>query len=128
MAAWTTGSSVFFVTLVVCQLGHLLSMRRKDSPYFSDVKGATAWEKVVNAVCGIRIYPRILLAWAAAMGTAVIVTEIPALQYICTTDSVPALYWGYSFAWAVALFVLAEVRKWCIWYSPKGWVARLSGF
>ena len=87
-AAWNTGSSVFFVTLVVCQLGHLLSMRRKDSPYFSDVAGDTLWQKLRNAVASIRFRPTVLLAWAAAMATAVIVTEVPALQYICGTAHV----------------------------------------
>lgn len=37
--AANAASSVFFLTLVVCQMGHLLSIRKK-APYFSEVNAS----------------------------------------------------------------------------------------
>lgn len=128
LSAWTTGASVYFVTLVICQLGHLLSMRRKDSPYFSDITGATRLEWVRNAAFSVRVMPTIIFAWAAAIVTTVVITEVPGLQALCNTAHVPGEYWGYAVIWSVALFVLAEARKWVIFYRPKGFVAWFTGF
>lgn len=34
--ALNTASSIFFITIIVCQLGNYMSVRRRCSPYFSD--------------------------------------------------------------------------------------------
>lgn len=128
-AALNTGSSIFFVTLVLCQLGHLLSIRRKDSPYFSDIPGDTWGAWLRNCVSsGITHRWNVLLAWAAELLTIVIITEIPVLQQWCGTAHVPGLYWAYAVAWSIAIFVIAEGRKWAIQHRPNGIVAKMTGF
>ena len=58
------------------------------------------------------------MAWAGALATAVLVTEVPWLQTYCQTAHVPAAFWGYAFAWSAAIFAVAEGRKWLIRVAP----------
>jgi len=46
------------------------------------------------------------------MLTAVFFTEVPLVQTSCGTDSVPGFYWGLAIAFSVAIFLIAEARKW----------------
>jgi hypothetical protein len=107
-------------------MGHLLSVRRR-TPYFSELLGAkTATERIGMLRAAFTPRWQILLAWAGAMVTAVIFNEIPALQVPCATASVPAQFWFIGFAWSVAIFLVAEARKWLIYLYPKSWLGRLA--
>jgi sodium/potassium-transporting ATPase subunit alpha len=119
LAAGTTASSVFYVTLIVSQLAHLLSIRRSETPYFSDLRGFNSWSEFFAALPAHFIPPAaILWAWAGAIATALILTEVPAIQQLVGTDHVPGTYWGYAFAWAALVFVLLEARKWFVYLFP----------
>lgn len=122
--ALNTASSIFFVSLVAGQFFHLLSVRRSQSPYFSEVKGATPLEWLANAAATVQPRANILLAWLAAVVTAVLFTEVPWLQAVCQTGSVPALYWVYAFLFSFGVFCAGEARKWLIHLSPEGGLVR----
>lgn len=122
-------SSVFFVALIVSQMGHLLSIRRK-SPYFSDAIMGTGGGGVAARVCAElkESIPRyeIVLAMCLSALTANFFIEIPLLQNACGTGSVPALYWGMAFGWSALWFMLGEIRKWIILLFPNSWVAKTA--
>ena len=80
VSALNTASSIFFVTLVVSQMGHLLSVRRIRTPYFSEVRGSTVFEWLANAADTIRPRTNIVMVWAGALTVAVLLTEVTWLQ------------------------------------------------
>ena len=52
LPSYPQASSVFFIVLIVCQWGHLISIRRR-SPYFSDaIMGVSAEETTGGAAGG----------------------------------------------------------------------------
>jgi Cation transporting ATPase, C-terminus len=116
-AAAITGSSVYFITLVLGQAAHLLSIRVK-TPYYSaaitstaDYTGLSLFTRLQLAVRGTRPLARVLAAWSGALVVALSMTEVPPLQDACGTGSAPAENWGYAVGWAIACFIVAEVRK-----------------
>jgi len=128
-AAANVASSVFFVTLIVCQMGHVMSIRRK-TPYFSDAilgeGDGGVWNRLWKKILSIRPIYRILLAWSAAVVIANIFNEIPAVQSACGTGSVPARNWGIAIGWSFLVFLLDQCRKWIVILYPKSIVAKLS--
>ena len=136
-----TGSSVFFIVLIICQWGHLCSIRR-SSPYFSDSimdtqkKGGTLLGRLCEELgqsCPKRsiVLVSLLFFYRKSLGvikeffsfsqaillsalTGVFFTEVPLVQVTCGTDSVPPFYWGLGIAFSVAIFLVAEVFKWVI--------------
>lgn len=130
-AAANQASSVFFVTLIVTQWGHLLAIRRK-TPYFSaaylNVEGSKdsffvrLWKEIISS----RPIPRILMAWAGAALVANLFNETPTIQVACGTSSVPGRYWGIAIGWSILCFSVNEVRKWIVLIFPDSWVAKVS--
>ena len=128
VAAANVGGSVFFVVLVVCQMGHLLTIRRK-TPYFYDavVNGDRNRNLLVRILCELWTYRpllRVVLAWVGAVVVALIFTEIPSLQASCFTGSVPGRYWGMSVGWSVLCFALNELRKWIVVFYPNSAIGK----
>ena len=129
--ASNVASSVFFVTLVVSQMGHLLSIRRK-TPYFSDAimdvdgDGGSVFSRIWKELLQSRPLPAIIIAWIVAVVIANIFNEIPSVQVACGTGSVPALYWGLAFGWSAMCFVVAEIRKWIILLYPNSIIGKTA--
>ena len=132
----TQASSVFFVVLIVCQWGHLISIRRR-SPYFSDaIMGtdeATAGGTKANVYT--RIYrellesrPRLWIVGAIMISALVgiIFTEIPLLWLYCGTAHVPSQYWGMAIGFSMGVFTLGEIRKWIVLLFPESIIARTA--
>ncbi len=122
-AAAKQGSSVYFMTVVVAQMGHLLSIRRK-TPYF-----------YAAATCAAPCWPRsdwwrdvrwpVVVAWVASVATVLFFNEIPVFQQYCNTASVPARQWGLAVGWSALWFAIAEIRKWVVTLFPNSFVGRL---
>ena len=85
-AAITSASSVFFTVLVVAQMGHLLSVRRKI-PYFADacVPGLSPRERAQRILRGFKPRFSIVCAWVVSVITMNALNEGPALQSLCGT-------------------------------------------
>ena len=137
-AASATASSVFFVTLVVSQMGHLLSIRRK-TPYFSDaiintdamtgqgqVDSRGVWTRIGLEIAVSRPLPAVLLAWGGAVIAASLFTEVPSIQSACGTAHVPAKFWGLAFGWSACWFALGEIRKWIILSHPNSILSKTA--
>jgi sodium/potassium-transporting ATPase subunit alpha len=137
--ASNVASSVFFVTLVVAQWGHLISIRRK-TPYFSDsilrrayTTSSTSnqpdhtsiWMRMWRELLDCPPRPPVVAAIICSGATAVFFTEVPIVQVSCGTGSVAPRYWGMAIGWSLLWFVVAEIRKWIILLFPDSWFVRL---
>ena len=125
------GSSVFFLTLVISQMGHLVSIRKK-TPYFSDAiinvdnLEGNIWIRIWKEICQSPPLPAILIAWIISITTILIFTEIPAVQEVCGTGKAPSAYWGMAVGWSVLWFIIAEIRKWIIILCPSSFIGRTA--
>jgi len=128
-AAQSTASSIFFVTLIVAQMGHLLSIRRK-TPYFSDAilgsGGGGVLARIWKELKESKPLPAILIAWIGAVCTANLFNEVPAIQKACGTSHVPPKFWAIAFGWSACWFVIGEVRKWIILIFPNSIIAKMA--
>ena len=111
-------------------MGHMLSVRRSRTPYFSEITGASPAQWLRNAAASLRPldHLNVVGVWGLSFLVGAIITEVPTLQYYCQTAHVPGEYWGYAVAWSMAIFALGELRKWAILLSPLCAVARLTGW
>lgn len=141
VAAANVGSSLFYVTIVVGQMGHLLSIRRK-TPYFYDAIMQTEESKLTlhSSAKGVddrnvlmRMYDElrcsavqwpVLAAWCGTILTANFFNYIPVFQQYCGTGVVPGKYWGMAVGWAVLWFTVAEIRKWIVVLYPESFIGR----
>jgi magnesium-transporting ATPase (P-type) len=120
---WKTVSTVYMVTIVVAQMAHLVSIRRKRPYFYSEVMGAV--EGLCRCSACVSHWPTTY----AILGSAIILVVflyVPLFNAYCRTAPVSPDFWGLAVAWAVLWFVLAEVRKWVIALYPHSWVGRLA--
>jgi sodium/potassium-transporting ATPase subunit alpha len=132
-AAAKVGSSVFYITIVCGQMGHLLSIRRK-TPYFYDAIMATQpgsenknifvriWEEISTS----EIRFPVLAAWTGAVCTTFILNDIKFFQDDCGTGVVPGRFWGMAIGWSILWFIIAEIRKWLIFLFPESIIAKTA--
>lgn len=110
-----TGQSVTFITLVILQWGNVLCTRNRK---ISIIEGDP-----------IRAKRRNLWVFAgmfAAFITAVIVTEVPVIQNVMQTGSVPLKYWLLPLPLTFAVMAMEETRKLIVRVYPKSCIGRLS--
>lgn len=130
MAASAVGSSVFYTTLVVSQIGHLISIRRR-TPYFSDAILNTdnssdsllirLWNEFKYSTPPLPIIFAILFA----ISIANFWNEVPAIQAAVGTGSVPGSNWGIAIGFSLIVFICGEVRKWLIVLLPPAQAKKL---
>jgi hypothetical protein len=120
---------VFFVTLIVSQWGHLLSVRRK-SPYFyqsildTEKQGGWMIVRIWRELLSSPPRAPLVIAIILSALTANFFNEIPALQTACGTGSVPSKYWGIAIGFSVGIFFVAEIRKWIILTFPNSIIVK----
>ena len=139
--ALNIASTVFYVTIVITQMGHLLSIRRK-TPYFYDAIlntlahtqlpcYATASSSTANVFvrlwnelhCSSIRWP-IVMAWIGSICTLIFFLYIPVFQDYCGMAPIPGMFWGYAIGWSLLWFIVAEVRKWLIILYPDSIIAK----
>jgi sodium/potassium-transporting ATPase subunit alpha len=111
----TTGQSVYFVTLVILQLGNILSIRNKR---MSILQADPLRKKRRN--------PWLLISACISISIAVFVTEEPGIQSLFGTASVPWEFWLIPFPLALGILVMDEMRKLCVRTWPNGLLARIA--
>lgn len=110
-----SGQSVTFITLVILQWGNVLCTRNRK---LSIIEGDP-----------IRAKRRNLWVFAgmfAAFVTAVIVTEVPAIQNVMQTGPVPIKYWLFALPLTFAVMTMEEIRKLIVRVYPNSFIGRLS--
>lgn len=107
----STGQCVYFVTLVVLQIANLNSVRNKKMSIFQNGPQKN-WKLVLGPIVSIAI--------------AIFVTEVPGIQSLFGTASVPLKHWFLPIPLAIGLLAMDEVRKVVVRTWPKGPVARIA--
>lgn len=144
-SAAAVGSSVFYVTLVLGQMAHLLSIRQKTPYFFDSIYGAGKYQRVSgkdenrdsiayqslpvrlwDEITNSSIQWPIVYAWIGALCTVQFFNYIPVFQKYCGTGVVPGTNWGIAIGFAVAWFTLAEIRKWIVKVYPESWIGQTA--
>lgn len=111
----TVGQCVYFVTLVICQWGNILSIRNKRM----SILQADPFRKE-------RRNPWLLLSMIISLAIAIFVTEEPGIQSLFGTASVPLEFWFIPLPLALGILIMDELRKLVVRTRPKGWLARIA--
>ncbi|KAH6617713.1 hypothetical protein B0J18DRAFT_445970 [Chaetomium sp. MPI-SDFR-AT-0129] len=112
----TTGQCVYFVTLVILQWGNILSVRNRR---LSIVQADPLFRPA-------RRNPWLLLSMAVSLAIAVFVTEVPGIQTLFVTASVPIEFWLIPLPLALGILCMDEMRKLVVRVFPKGPIARIA--
>lgn len=111
----STGQCVYFVTLVILQVGNLFSVRNKRLSILQanpiQIAHRNLW---------------IFLGPLISITIAIIVTEGPGIQSLFNTASVPIKFWLIPIPLALGILVVDEVRKILARARPHGFIARIS--
>jgi len=131
LAAGVEASSVYFVCAVVCQWGHLLSVRIKTPYLFASItdqagEGGSVCTRICSELQGCRPKLSVVAAILFSVLFALIFTEVPALQSTCGTASVAGEWWGLALCFSFIIFIIAEARKWVIVLFPRSWIAKVA--
>ncbi|KAK5995377.1 Sodium/potassium-transporting ATPase subunit alpha-2 [Cladobotryum mycophilum] len=109
------GQCVYFVTLVILQWGNILSVRNRR---LSIVQADPFTKKRRN--------PWLLLSILISLAIAIFVTEVPGIQNLFGTASVPIEFWLIPLPLALGLLCLDEVRKLLVRLFPNGPLAKIA--
>ncbi|PKS05410.1 hypothetical protein jhhlp_008786 [Lomentospora prolificans] len=110
-----TGQCVYFVTLVFLQLGNVLAMRNRR---VSIVEADPIRKKRRN--------PWLILSMLTSVAIAVFVTEVPGIQKLFDTASVPVEFWLIPIPLGIGILCMDELRKLIVRLFPKSFVARVA--
>ncbi|KOS20025.1 Sodium/potassium-transporting ATPase subunit alpha-3 [Escovopsis weberi] len=110
-----TGQCVYFVTLVIMQWGNILSVRNRRLSILQ-----------ADPFTAKRRNPWLLLSILISLAIAVFVTEVPGIQSLFGTASVPIEFWLIPLPLALGLLVLDEARKLLVRTFPNGPLARVA--
>ncbi|KAJ6445169.1 Na/K ATPase alpha 1 subunit [Purpureocillium lavendulum] len=110
-----TGQCVYFVTLVILQWGNILSVRNRRLSILQ-----------ADPVTKKRRNPWLILSIAISLAIAVFVTEVPGIQSLFGTASVPIEYWVIPIPLALGILCMDEIRKLIVRLFPNGPIARIA--
>lgn len=109
-------NAIYFMTLVLAQLGTLLIVRtRRQSIFQQPPIGKPETSNI-----------RILPAMVCAVLLATFVLEVPDIQSVFGTASIPAEHWGLPLAYAVGMLFIEECRKYCVRSWPRSLLAKVA--
>lgn len=109
------GQCVYFVTLVIMQWGNILSVRNKRMSILQ-----------ADPIRKERRNPWLPLAMLISLIIAIFVTEVPGLQSLFNTASVPLEFWFIPIGLSFGILLMDEVRKAVVRLFPKGPIARVA--
>ncbi|KAI8384387.1 uncharacterized protein BYT42DRAFT_493550 [Radiomyces spectabilis] len=104
-----TAQSIYFVNLVICQWGNILSTRTRR---LSLVQANPLWGPNQN------LY--LFAAMIASLAIAIIILYVPVFNIYLGTSSVPVQFWFIPFGWAALIMVADEIRKYLAKRWPQG--------
>ena len=97
-----------------------MNVRRRSSPYFSDVIPRRTALDTLYAVANY-LTPSWPMActFVGEIGFALIISEVPGAQATFGTAHVPGRYWGVAIGFAAATFAVSEAGKWWLHFHPQ---------
>ncbi len=111
----SVGQCVYFVTLVVLQWGNILSVRNRRQ----SILQADPFTKK-------RRNPWLILSMLISLGIAIFVTEVPGIQTLFGTASVPLEFWFIPLPLALGILMMDEIRKLLVRLFPRGPLAKIA--
>jgi sodium/potassium-transporting ATPase subunit alpha len=111
----SSAQCVYFMTLVIMQLGNLFCVRSIHSTVFD-----------TNPFYGQRRNLRIFPAMASALGAALLVVYVPFFNNVFKTGPVPVQFFFMPFGLATGLVCIDEVRKLLLRTFPDTKLAKLA--
>jgi sodium/potassium-transporting ATPase subunit alpha len=109
------GQCVYFVTLVILQWGNILAVRNRR---LSIVQADPVTKKRRN--------PWLVLSMLISLAIAIFVTEVPGIQTLFGTASVPIEFWLIPIPLALGILVMDEIRKLLVRLFPNGPLAKIA--
>jgi sodium/potassium-transporting ATPase subunit alpha len=109
------GQCVYFVTLVILQWGNILSIRNKR---LSIVQADPIRRKRQNPYLAASIVISLIIA--------IFVTEVPGIQTLFGTASVPIEFWLLPLPLALGILMMDEIRKLLVRLFPRSIIARIA--
>ncbi|KAL1413747.1 hypothetical protein Q8F55_001529 [Vanrija albida] len=106
-----TGQCVYFVTLVILQIANLFSVRNKRMSTFQRGPQSNWW---------------LFAGPIASLIIAIFVTEVPGIQNLFGTASVPIKHWLLPVPLAIGLLAMDELRKLVVRTWPRSVVGKLA--
>lgn len=91
--AASVGSSIFYLTIVIGQMGHLLSVRRKTPYFYNFIVKPDSWASFLKE---IELKPTIAMCWLGSVVTVIFFLYVPIFNKYCGTSPVPGKFWGYA--------------------------------
>ena len=110
-----TGQCVYFVTLVFLQWGNILAVRNRR---MSIVQADPVTKKRRN--------PWLILSLLISLVIAVFVTEVPGIQRLFDTASVPLEFWFIPIPLGLGILCMDEIRKLIVRLFPRSFVAKAA--
>mmetsp|Transcript_5567 Transcript_5567/g.5726 ORF Transcript_5567/g.5726 Transcript_5567/m.5726 type:complete len:1006 (+) Transcript_5567:257-3274(+) len=104
-----TSQSIYFMTLVVCQLGNLISLQTRNLPFGVMINGKRKWPILEQAH---------IIAFFLELIVLIFLLYTPFCNSIFDTRPVGGRHWGIAFAFSFGLILLAELKKWCCYLYP----------
>lgn len=111
----TVGQCVYFVTLVILQWGNILSIRNKRLSILQ-----------ADPIRKERRNPWLIVSVLISLSIAIFVTEVPGIQSLFGTASVPIEFWLLPLPLALGILVMDEIRKLIVRTWPQGPVAKIA--
>jgi sodium/potassium-transporting ATPase subunit alpha len=109
------GQCVCFVTLVIIQWGKILAVRNRR---LSILQADPITEKRRN--------PWLVLSMITSLVAAILVTEVPIIQFIFHTVPVPLQFWLIPIPFALGVLILDEIRKFAVREFPNGPLVKIA--
>ncbi|KAF7727226.1 hypothetical protein EC973_007924 [Apophysomyces ossiformis] len=110
-----TAQSVYFVNLVICQWGNVLSTRTRR---LSLVQANPLWGPNRN------LY--LFGAMLASLSIALIILYVPVFNVYLGTSPIPVKFWFIPFGWAAMIMVADETRKYLARTYPNSLFGRMA--
>lgn len=109
------GQCVYFVSLVMLPRGNILAVRNRRM----SIVQADPFTKS-------RRNPWLVLSMSIGPGIAIFVTEVPGIQSLFNTESVPLEFWFIPIPLGVGILCVDEIRKLLVRLFPQGPLARIT--
>lgn len=110
-----TGQSIYYINLIICQWGNVLSSRTRTRSILQ-----------ANPFYGHNKNYYIFCAMVISLAIALIILYIPGIQDVLFTRPVPVKYWFIPFGWAAMILTMDELRKLIIRSFPRSFVAKIA--
>ncbi|KAF4806529.1 Potassium-transporting ATPase alpha chain 1 [Colletotrichum siamense] len=110
-----TGQCVYFITLLFLQWGNILAVRNRRLSIFQ-----------ADPITKERQNPWLIASAIISLAIAIFVTEVPGIQKLFGTASVPIEFWLIPVPLALGILFMDEIRKLAVRLFPRGPIARVA--